>query len=110
MDFKSRVMRSSLFSLVGKKGMEILQDPRAQKVMQDERVTKVAMQAFQLRGRVQEEIDHRVETVAKSLGLVTKNDVRELKRTIKRLETEMKRVAGSPRGETPQESRKPEKA
>lgn len=92
MDFKSRVM---------KKGMEILQDPRTQKVMQDERVTKVAMQAFQLRGKVQEEIDQRVETVAKSLGLVTKNDVRELKRTIKKLETEMKKQA---------ESRKAEKA
>ena len=84
-----------------KKGMEILQDPRTQKVMQDERVTKVAMQAFQLRGKVQEEIDQRVETVAKSLGLVTKNDVRELKRTIKKLETEMKKQA---------ESRKAEKA
>ena len=93
-----------------KKGMEILQDPRAQKVMQDERVTKVAMQAFQLRGKVQEEIDQRVETVAKSLGLVTKNDVRELKRTIKKLETEMKRVAGSPRGEVQSEARKAEKA
>jgi hypothetical protein len=92
MDFKSRVM---------KKGLEILQDPRAQKVMQDERVTKVAMQAFQLRGKVQEEIDSRVETVAKSLGLVTKNEVRELKRTIKKLETEMKKQS---------ESRKAEKA
>lgn len=90
MDFKSRVM---------KKGFELLQDPRAQKVMQDERVTKVAMQAFQLRGKVQEEIDQRVETVAKSLGLVTKNEVRELKRTIKKLETEMKKQQDAKKAE-----------
>lgn len=90
MDFKSRVM---------KKGFELLQDPRAQKVMQDERVTKVAMQAFQLRGKVQEEIDSRVETVAKSLGLVTKNEVRELKRTIKKLETEMKKQQDAKKAE-----------
>jgi hypothetical protein len=84
MDLKSRVM---------KKGMELIQDPRVAKVVQDERVMKVAMQAFQLRGKVQEEIDQRVEGVAKSLGLVTKNDVRELKRTIKKLETELKKQA-----------------
>jgi polyhydroxyalkanoate synthesis regulator phasin len=82
MDLKSRVM---------KKGMELIQDPRVAKVVQDERVMKVAMQAFQLRGKVQEEIDQRVEGVAKSLGLVTKNDVRELKRTIKKLETQLKK-------------------
>lgn len=81
----------SLKSRVMKKGMEIIQDPRVAKVMQDERVMKVAMQAFQLRGKVQDEIDHRVEGVAKSLGLVTKDEVRELKRTIKKLETEMKK-------------------
>jgi cobyrinic acid a,c-diamide synthase len=84
MDLKSRVM---------KKGMELIQDPRVARVVRDERVMKVAMQAFQLRGKVQEEIDHRVEGVAKSLGLVTKNEVRELKRTIKKLETELKKQA-----------------
>lgn len=83
----------SLKSRVLNKGMELIQDPRVAKVVQDPRVMNVAMQAFQLRGRVQEEIDQRVEGVAKSLGLVTKNDVRELKRTIKKLETELKKQA-----------------
>ena len=32
-----------------------------------------------------------MEKVAKSLGLVTKNDVRDLKRTIKKLETEIEK-------------------
>ncbi len=81
----------SLKSRVMKKGMDLMQDPRVAKVMQDERVMKVAMQAFQLRGKVQEEIDQRVEGVAKSLGLVTKNDVRDLKRTVKKLEKELEK-------------------
>ena len=68
-----------------------MEDPRVGKLMQDERVMKVATQAFQLRGKVQDEIDQRVEKVAKSLGLVTKNDVRDLKRTIKKLETELEK-------------------
>ncbi|UJR79066.1 hypothetical protein [Sandaracinus amylolyticus] len=74
-----------------KRGMELMQDPKVAKLMQDERVMKVAMQAFQLRGKVQEQIDGNVEKVAQSLGLVTKSEVRELKRTIKKLETELKK-------------------
>jgi len=73
------------------RGMKVMQDPRVAKLAQDERVMKVAMQAFQLRGKVQEEIDERVTTAAKSLGLVTKDEVRDLKRTIKKLETELKK-------------------
>jgi len=74
---------------------EIMQDPKVAKLIQDERVMKVAMQAYQLRGKVQDQIDENVEKVAKSLGLVTKNDVRELKRTIKKLETELKKTQGA---------------
>lgn len=79
-------------SFLKKRGMQIMQDPNVAKLMQDERVMKVAMQAFQLRGRVQEQIDGNVEKAAKSLGLVTKDEVRELKRTIKKLETEIKKT------------------
>ena len=74
------------------RGMKVMQDPRVAKLAQDERVMKVAMQAFQLRGKVQEEIDERVVNAAKSLGLVTKDEVRELKRPIKKLETELKKT------------------
>ena len=73
------------------RGMKLMSDPKVAKLMQDDRVMKVAMQAFQLRGKVQEQIDGNVERVAQSLGLVTKSEVRELKRTIKKLETELKK-------------------
>lgn len=75
-----------------KRGMKIMQDPKVAKLVQDERVMKVAMQAFQLRGKVQDRIDDRVEKVAKSLGLVTKNDVKDLRRTIKKLENELEKT------------------
>jgi polyhydroxyalkanoate synthesis regulator phasin len=74
-----------------KRGMKLMEDPRVAKLIQDERVMKVASQAFMLRGKVQDEIDGRIEKVAKSLGLVTKSDVKELKRTIKKLETELEK-------------------
>jgi hypothetical protein len=73
------------------RGMKVMQDPRVAKLAQDERVMKVAMQAFQLRGKAQEAIDDRVATAAKSLGLVTKDEVRDLKRTIKKLENDLKK-------------------
>jgi tRNA U34 5-carboxymethylaminomethyl modifying enzyme MnmG/GidA len=75
-----------------KRGMELMQDPKVAKLVQDERVMKVAMQAFQLRSKVQDQIDDRVEQVAKSLGLVTKNEVKELRRTIKKLENEIEKT------------------
>jgi len=79
-------------SFLKDRGLKLIQDPKVAKLIQDERVMKVAMQAFQLRSKVQEQIDHNVERVAKSLGLVTKSEVRELKRAIKKLETELKKT------------------
>ena len=62
------------------------------KLMQDERVMKAMMQAFQLRGKAQERFDQSVESIAKNLGLVTKKEVRELKREMRKLETELKKA------------------
>lgn len=73
-------------------GSRVLSDPRVTKWMQDERVAKVIVQAIQTRHVVQEQFDSNVERVAKSLGLVTKSDVRELRRTVRKLETELKNV------------------
>jgi hypothetical protein len=77
--------------LIQKQGMKLMQDPRVMKLMQDERVMKAMMQAFQMRGKAQENFDQVVERMAKRLGLVTKAEVRELKRTIRKLETEVKK-------------------
>ena len=73
-------------------GMKLASDPRVMKLMQDPRVMNAMMQAFQLRQKAQESIDSKVATVAKSLNLATKEELRELKRTIRKLETELEKA------------------
>jgi len=81
-----------LKKLITKQGMKLIQDPRVAKLMQDERVTKALMQAFQARSKAQKSFDEMVENAAKRLGLVTKKEVRELKRSMRKLETELKKA------------------
>jgi len=81
-----------LKKLITKQGMKLIQDPRVTKLMQDERVMKAMMQAFQARSKAQENFDVMVENAAKRLGLVTKKEVRELKRSMRKLETELKKA------------------
>jgi hypothetical protein len=83
---------SSLKKSLMKQGLKLMSDPRVMKLMQDERVMKAMMQAFQVRGKAQESFDQAVERVAKKLGLVTKAEVRDLKRSMRKLETELKKA------------------
>ena len=70
--------------------LRLLQDPRVAKLLRDPRAQKALMRAFRFRGRAQEEIDRRLETMARLLNLATAREVRELKRTIRRLEEELR--------------------
>jgi len=79
----------ALKDLLMKQGMKLMQDPRFMKLMQDERVMKTVMNAVQLRGKLQETFDQRVERVAKTLNLATQKEVRELKRTMRKMEREL---------------------
>ena len=79
----------ALQDLLMNRAAKLLQDPRVARLMQDERVLKVAMEAFQLRGKVQAEVDRRVGTVAKALNLATSSELRDLKRTVRKLEREL---------------------
>ena len=72
--------------------MKLMGDPRVSKLLQDERVMKAMMQAFQLKGKVQESFDQRVEAIAKTFNLATKAEVRELKRTLRKMESELERA------------------
>jgi len=82
----------NLKRFLSQKGMKLMQDPRFMKLMQDERVMKAMMSAFQLRGKIQESFDQRVERVAKTLNLATKAEVRELKRTLRKMEQELEKA------------------
>ncbi len=74
-----------------KQGLKLMQDPRLVRLLQDERVMRAMLQVLELRGRLQERIDVHVEDVARSLNLATKRELRELKRTLRRVEQELDR-------------------
>ena len=82
----------ALKDILTKKGLELMQDPRVAKLMQDERVMKTMMQAIQLRGRLQEDFDQRVDQVARSLNLAIKKELRELKRSMRKMEQDLERA------------------
>ena len=71
--------------------LRLLQDPRIAKLLQDERVRRALMEALRARGRIGAEFDERVDRLARALNLATKREVRELKRTVRRLEEELRR-------------------
>jgi polyhydroxyalkanoate synthesis regulator phasin len=73
----------------------MLQDPRVMKVLQDPRVMKAVSKGFEIKGKVQQEFDASVERMANNLNLATKAEVRELKRTIRKLERELGKKAAS---------------
>ncbi|MAQ14268.1 MAG: hypothetical protein CMN30_05675 [Sandaracinus sp.] len=75
-----------------KKSVELMQDPRVLKLMQDQRVMKAMMEAIRLRGRLQDELDDGIDRVASSLNLATKKELREMKRSLRRMEVELERA------------------
>ncbi len=81
----------ALKDFVTKKSFELMQDPRVSKLMQDERVMKGMMKAIQLRGQLQDNLDERIDKVARSLNLATKKEVRELKRSLRKMEQSLER-------------------
>jgi hypothetical protein len=68
------------------RGMKLMSDPRVMKLMSNQKVMNVAMQAFQIRSRAQASIDEKVKSLAKTLKLATRDEVRELKSTLRALE------------------------
>jgi hypothetical protein len=81
-----------LKKLVMERGMRIMSDPRVMKLMSNPRVMNVVMKGFQLRGRAQASFDDKVKALAKTLKLATRDEVSELKQTIRTLEQALKQV------------------
>lgn len=80
MSFKKKLMRE---------GMKVMQDPRFMKFLQDPRVMQAMAKGFELKGKVQQGFDTQAEKLAEKLNFATKGEVRELKRTIRKLEREL---------------------
>ena len=83
---------SSLKKSLMKQGMKLMSDPRVLKLMQDERVMKAVMQMMAVPGMVQSFTQEQVERLAKSMALATEDEMKDLKRTVRRLEEELARM------------------
>ena len=83
---------SSIKKTLMKQGMKLMSDPRVQKIMADERVMKAVMQMMNVPGKVQSFTDDQVAKLAKAMSLATEDEVKDLKRQIRRLEEEIARL------------------
>jgi hypothetical protein len=83
---------SSIKKTLMKQGMKLMTDPRVMKMMQDERVMKAVMQMMNVPGKVQSFGNEQVEKLAKAMSLATEDEVKDLKRQIRRLEEEVSRL------------------
>jgi cell division FtsZ-interacting protein ZapD len=83
---------SSIKKTLVKQGMKLMTDPRVMKIMQDERVMKAVMQMMSVPGKVQTFTSDQVEKLAKAMSLATEDEVKDLKRQIRRLEEEVARM------------------
>ena len=75
-----------------KQGMKLMTDPRLMKLMSDERVMKAMMGMMAVPGKVQTFTQEQIDKIAKSMNLATEEEVKELRRTIRRLEDDMRRM------------------
>jgi hypothetical protein len=81
-------------------GMKLAGSPQVAKLMQDERFMKLVMAAMSMPGRVSTFTTEQKEAFAKSFGLATSDEVRDLRRIVASLEQSVARlrskIDGSP--------------
>jgi hypothetical protein len=74
------------------RGMKLMSDPRVMKLMSNPKVMNVVMKGFQIRGKAQASFDQKVQSLAKTFKLATREEVRDLKDTIRSLERALREV------------------
>lgn len=82
----------SLKQMMMERGMKLMSDPRVMKLMSNPKVMNVVMKGFQLRGRAQASVDEKLRALAKTFKLATREEVSELKQTIRTLEQSLQKV------------------
>lgn len=69
--------------------MKLAQNPKVMEIAMNPKVMGAAMKVMSLRGQVESASAAATQTLARSLNLATREEVRELRRTIRRLEDEL---------------------
>jgi glucan biosynthesis protein len=90
---------STLKKTLMKQGMKLMSDPRVVKLMQDERVMKAVMAAMSVPGKAQAFAREQVEGIAKALALATEGEIKDLRRTVRKLEDELARLKSEASGD-----------
>lgn len=88
----ARLRPMSLKDRLMSEGMKLASNPQVAKLMQDERFMKLVMVAMSMPGRMQTFTAEQKEAVARSFGLVTQDELRDLRRTVTSLETTVARL------------------
>jgi hypothetical protein len=81
--------------------LKLMQDPRVLRAMQNPRVMQGMMGALQLRAKLQTRLESSVSRLARGLSLATEAEVRELRRTVRKLERELEAQRASELEEEP---------
>src|SRR5271170_176149 len=97
---------SSLKKTLLKQGMKLMSDPRVMKLMQDERVMKAVMAAMSVPGKAQSFARDQAENIARAMALATEGEVKDLRRTVRRLEEEVSRLKSDSREQAASPGRK----
>jgi hypothetical protein len=82
----------SLKKTLLKQGMKWMSDPRVMRLMQDERFMKAVMTAMSVPGKAQTFAREQAESVAKAMALATEAEVKDLRRTLRKLEDELREL------------------
>ena len=85
------------------RGIKLMTDPRVMKMMQDPRVMKAVMGAMSMPGKVQSFTNEQAEKIAKAMALATEDEVKDLQRTVRRLEEEVARLQKDAKAKTEKE-------
>lgn len=86
------VSMASFKKTLAKQGIKLMTDPRIAKLLQDERVMKAVVQMMSVPGKVQTFASDQKERLAKAMRVATEDEVKDLRRQIRRLEEELARV------------------
>lgn len=77
---------------VMKRGMQMMSDPRVAKLMQNPQFMKLMMAAIQVPGKVNTFTNEQAKLLASTLRLATAEEVKDLSRTVKKLEREVAKL------------------
>ena len=81
-----------IFDRIKQEAMKAAMSPATMKLLSDPRIQKVMMRAIQLPSEVRDALEKNGQSIAKTFSLVTKEELRSMKRTIKELSAQLEKL------------------